>query len=199
MTSARLARRAKRALDIFIAALALIAAAPVIILVALVVRLAMGSPVLFRSERAGLHGRPFVLLKFRTMVEAGDGVPDTARLTRTGRWLRRLSIDELPQFWNVLAGEMSIVGPRPLLSRYLPRYSSDQRRRHEVPPGITGWAQVNGRNTLSWSEKFTLDVWYVDHWSLGLDLRILWRTMSRVLGARETTPRQSEIMDEFLG
>ena len=152
--------------------------------VAMALRLEGKGPVLFVQERPGLHGKPFRLFKFRTMLEAagadGQPLPDAERLTALGRFLRRTSLDELPQLWNVLRGELSLVGPRPLLVEYLERYSPEQARRHLVKPGITGWAQVNGRNALSWEEKFALDGWYVDHWSLGLDLRILLRTLVAV-------------------
>ena len=192
-------RRVKRTIDIGVAATALLAGAPLILGIAAFVRMALGSPVLFRDERAGLGGAPFTLLKFRTMLPSGGGLADEHRLTPAGRWLRRLSLDELPQFWNVLAGDMSLVGPRPLLVRYLPRYSAEQRRRHEMQPGVTGWAQVHGRNTLTWQDKFALDVWYIDHWSLALDLRILWKTIGNVITARDITPKGAEVMDEFLG
>jgi len=174
--------------DVTAAAAGLLILAPLIAAVAAVVRAAMGSPVLYRQKRTGLGERDFELLKFRTMTEqrGPDGrlLPDEARLTPLGRFLRRWSLDELPQLWNVLRGDMSLVGPRPLLPDYLPRYTEFQRRRHEVKPGITGWAQVNGRNALSWEEKFELDVWYVEHQSLWLDLRILWRTVWQVLQGR---------------
>jgi sugar transferase EpsL len=174
----------KRLLDCLIALCALVVGAPLLALVALAVRLALGAPVLFRQQRPGLHGHPFTLVKFRTMRDAidRDGVPlpDAVRLTRFGRFLRASSLDELPELWNVLRGDMSLVGPRPLLMEYLPRYTPEQARRHEVRPGITGWAQVNGRNALSWHERFRLDVWYVDHRSPWLDLRILFVTLWRV-------------------
>lgn len=167
----------KRAFD-FAAALFLLALlTPVLLAAAFSVRVFLGRPVLFRQIRPGLHGQPFVFYKFRTMDDAcdaaGSRLPDAERLSRFGRALRASSLDELPQLWNVLRGDMSLVGPRPLLMEYLPLYSPEQQRRHEVPPGITGWAQVNGRNALSWEEKFALDVWYVDHRSFLLDLKIL--------------------------
>lgn len=175
----------KRAFDVLAAALGLIVLSPILLLVAAGVRVSMGRPVLFRQSRPGLHGEPFTLLKFRTMreVKGLDGRPagDAERMTRAGRFLRSSSLDELPELWNVLRGEMSLVGPRPLLMEYLPLYSGEQHRRHEVRPGLTGWAQVNGRNALSWEEKFSMDVWYVDHRSFLLDLRILLRTLLRVL------------------
>jgi len=176
---------AKRLVDFTGAAAGLLILAPLMAAVAAAVRAAMGSPVLCRQKRTGLGERKFELLKFRTMTEqrGPDGrlLPDEARLTPLGRFLRRWSLDELPQLWNVLRGEMSLVGPRPLPPEYLPRYTAFQRRRHEVKPGITGWAQVNGRNALTWEEKFELDVWYVEHQSLWLDLRILWKTLVEVL------------------
>lgn len=159
--------------------------APLVGAAALATRFTIGSPVFFSQVRPGLHGRPFKIFKLRTMSNArgpdGALLPDDARLTSLGRLLRSTSIDELPQMWNVLKGDLSLVGPRPLLMEYLPLYSSEQARRHDVMPGITGWAQINGRNALTWEEKFTLDVWYVDHWSLWLDLRILAKTAQRVL------------------
>ena len=149
------------------------------------VRRKLGGPVFFRQIRPGLHGQPFLMVKFRTMTDKrgldGQLLPDAARLTVFGRFLRASSLDELPELWNVLKGDMSLVGPRPLLMEYLPLYSPEQTRRHEVRPGITGWAQVNGRNSLSWEEKFKLDVWYVDHRSLWLDVKILWLTVRKVL------------------
>lgn len=177
--------RVKRAIDIVGAVLALVLVSPVMLFVALLVRLRLGSPVVFRQLRPGFHAEPFVLYKFRTMRDAvdpdGQPLPDGERLTPLGRTLRRYSLDELPQFWNVLRGDMSLVGPRPLLMEYLDRYSPDQARRHEVKPGITGLAQVSGRNTVSWDQKFSLDVWYVEHWSLWLDLQILLSTVRKVL------------------
>ncbi len=175
----------KRAIDIVVAIAALIILSPVIALVALLVRVKLGRPVLFRQLRPGWHARPFVLLKFRTMRDAvdGDGRPlsDAERLTQFGRYLRAWSLDELPELWNVLKGEMSLVGPRPLLMEYLPLYSTAQARRHDVKPGLTGWAQVNGRNALTWEQKFALDLYYVDHCSFGLDLKILWLTALKVI------------------
>jgi len=175
----------KRAVDTVLSAMILLMGLPLFGLVALLVRWKMGRPVFFRQRRPGLHGRPFILYKFRTMNDArhGDGSlkPDGERLTWLGRFLRGASLDELPQLWNVLRGEMSLIGPRPLLMEYLRRYTPEQARRHDVQPGITGWAQVNGRNAITWEEKFRLDVWYVDHWSLWLDLRILLWTVRKVL------------------
>jgi lipopolysaccharide/colanic/teichoic acid biosynthesis glycosyltransferase len=193
----------KRLLDVAASALALLGALPVLAAVAAAVRVTMGRPVLFVQERPGLHGRPFRLLKFRTMSRATDAagapLPDSARLTRVGRFLRSSSLDELPQLWNVLRGDVSLVGPRPLLMQYLPRYSPEQARRHDVLPGITGWAQVNGRNAISWEQKFALDVWYVDHWSLALDLKILWMTVGRVLARRDVAQEGHVTMPEFMG
>jgi len=169
----------------------------------LMIRVSMGSPVLFRQRRPGLRGRPFTLIKFRTMSEAHDStgklLPDGARLTWLGRALRASSADELPEFWNVLIGEMSIVGPRPLLMEYLPLYSTTQMRRHEVRPGITGWAQVHGRNAQSWTQRFDLDRWYVDHLSLGLDLTIIWRTVRRVIARDGISADGHATMPPFTG
>ncbi|MDX1436451.1 MAG: sugar transferase [Anaerolineales bacterium] len=176
---------------------------PVLAVLALAVRMAHGAPVLFRQARPGYLGRPFTLYKFRTMLESYDQsgrlLPDSRRITRFGLALRALSLDELPELFNVLRGEMSLVGPRPLLMRYLDRYNEEQARRHDVLPGITGWAQVNGRNDLSWDEKFRLDVWYVDHWSLALDLEILGMTLFNVL-RREGISQEGHVSsEEFMG
>jgi lipopolysaccharide/colanic/teichoic acid biosynthesis glycosyltransferase len=171
--------------------------------VALAVRLKLGPPVLFRQRRPGLHGEPFDLLKFRTMLEArdaaGQSLPDASRLTPFGRWLRSTSLDELPELINVLRGDMSLVGPRPLLVEYLARYTPEQARRHEARPGITGWAQVNGRNAVSWEEKFRLDVWYVDHHSTWLDLKILALTIARVLRRDGISAQGDATMPAFQG
>ena len=173
----------KRLIDVAVASLGLVVLSPPLLALAIGVLITLGPPLLFRQRRPGLHGQPFILYKFRSMREPGGsaGSSEGERLTRFGSFLRRTSLDELPELWNVLRGDMSLVGPRPLLMEYLPLYSPEQARRHEVLPGITGWAQVNGRNAISWEEKFRLDVWYVDHHSLGLDLRILLRTVVRVL------------------
>ncbi|PUE49056.1 sugar transferase [Limnohabitans sp. 2KL-1] len=175
----------KRLFDLLASAMGLLLLAVPLALLAWQVRRKLGSPVLFTQVRPGLHGRPFRMVKFRTMTDARDAsgalLPDAQRLTPFGRFLRASSLDELPELWNVLRGEMSLVGPRPLLMEYLPLYSPEQARRHEVRPGITGWAQVNGRNAISWADKFALDVWYVDHRSLWLDVRILWLTVRKVL------------------
>lgn len=170
---------------------------PLLAVVAAAVRIAEGSPVVFRQERAGLGGRPFVMMKFRTM-RVGDG-SDAERMTRFGRFLRSTSLDELPQLLHVLSGRMSLVGPRPLPTAYLPRYSPEQARRHEVRPGITGWAQVNGRNAISWEEKFRLDVWYVDHHSFLLDAKILLMTVFRTASRDGISHSGSETMEEFTG
>ena len=175
----------KRLFDIVVASLALLLLALPLLVLAWLIRSKLGKPVLFRQVRPGLQGRPFTMVKFRTMTDdrGPDGalLPDAQRLTPFGRFLRSSSLDELPELWNVLRGEMSLVGPRPLLMEYLSLYSPEQARRHEVRPGITGWAQVNGRNAISWADKFSLDVWYVDHRRLWLDLRILWLTVRKVL------------------
>lgn len=194
---------AKRPLDLLIAASALLVLSPLLLLLALAVRLTMGAPVLFRQQRPGLRGVPFTLLKFRTMRDARDAaghpLPDAQRLTRLGSFLRATSLDELPELVNVVRGEMSLVGPRPLLMAYLTRYNAQQARRHEMRPGITGWAQVNGRNTLSWDDKFALDVWYVDHVSLALDLRILALTVWKVLRREGISADGQATMGEFIG
>lgn len=179
--------RGKRALDLLLGSFVTAVASPLMLALAVLVRILLGKPVLFRQQRPGLHSVPFTCLKFRTMTDARDSQgnlrPDADRLTPFGRFLRSSSLDELPELFNVILGEMSLVGPRPLLMQYLELYSPNQARRHEVRPGITGWAQVNGRNAIGWDEKFALDVWYVDHCSLGLDLKILsltaWKTLTR--------------------
>ena len=193
----------KRFLDIISSLTFLFLAAPILIVVALVVRVGLGSPVFFMQTRPGLHGRPFRMIKFRTMREAVDasGKPlaDAERLTPLGRFLRSTSLDELPELWNVLRGDMSLVGPRPLLMEYLPLYTPEQARRHEMRPGITGWAQVNGRNALSWEEKFSLDIWYVDNWSLSLDMKILWLTVKTVFCKKGVSAAGHETMPRFTG
>jgi lipopolysaccharide/colanic/teichoic acid biosynthesis glycosyltransferase len=175
----------KRVFDLLAAILGLLLLAVPLALLAWQVRRKLGSPVFFSQVRPGLHGKPFLMVKFRTMTDERDAdgalLSDAQRLTAFGRFLRASSLDELPELWNVLCGEMSLVGPRPLLMEYLPLYTPEQARRHEVRPGITGWAQVNGRNEISWDDKFALDVWYVDHRSLLLDIRILWLTVRKVL------------------
>ena len=189
----------KRTFDVAVAVPALLLAVPVLLLVAIGVRLCMGPPVLFRHRRAGYRGRPFTLLKFRTMRPGLPGEPDAARLTRLGALLRACSLDELPQLWNVLRGDMSLVGPRPLLMEYLERYTPAQARRHEVRPGITGIAQVRGRNAITWERRFALDVWYVDRASLRLDLYILWRTSLAVIRRSGVSAPGHATMPYFLG
>lgn len=175
----------KRLFDGLFAATALLALSPLLLAIAILICFSLGSPVLFFQLRPGLHGRPFRMVKFRTMSDRRDGsgelLPDAERLTRLGRFLRSTSLDELPELWNVLKGDMSMVGPRPLLMEYLPLYTPQQARRHEVRPGVTGWAQMNGRNALSWEEKFELDVWYVNNRSLWLDVKIIFLTVRKVL------------------
>lgn len=182
--------------------LLLLLALPLLLLVWLI-RRKLGNPVFFRQTRPGLHGKPFNMLKFRTMTDArgvdGALLPDAVRLTPFGRFLRATSLDELPELWNVLKGDMSLVGPRPLLMEYLPLYSPEQARRHQVRPGITGWAQVNGRNALSWEDKFALDVWYVDHRTLLLDLKILWLTVRKVLVREGISAVGEATMSKFTG
>lgn len=193
----------KRLLDLMLASILLVILAPLLVALALLVRLRLGQPVLFRQVRPGLGGRSFTLNKFRTMTDArdeyGDLLPDAERLTPLGKMLRNSSLDELPEIFNVLRGEMSLVGPRPLLMRYLEHYTPRQMRRHEVRPGITGWAQVNGRNALSWEEKFELDIWYVDKLSLALDLQILAVTVLRVLRREGISQEGHVTMPEFRG
>ncbi len=193
----------KRLFDLVVVVLLLPIAIPLLMALALTVRCRLGSPVLFRQERPGLFGKPFIILKFRTMSDARDAIgnllPDGERLTRFGTWLRSTSLDELPELFNVLRGDISLVGPRPLLMRYLDRYTPEQMRRHEVRPGITGWAQVNGRNSLSWADKFRLDNWYVDNKSLALDLRILFLTAQKVLKRDGINEDGQATATEFLG
>lgn len=193
----------KRLVDLLLIALASPLLLPLAALVWLAVRLQVGKPALFRQQRPGRDGRPFVMLKFRSMNErrGPDGrlLPDAERLTRFGRFLRASSLDELPELWNVVRGDMSLVGPRPLLMEYLPLYTAEQARRHETLPGITGWAQINGRNAISWEEKFTLDVWYVDHRTLWLDLRILALTVKKVLVREGISAAGMATMSRFEG
>ncbi len=193
----------KRLFDLVVAGLGLLALALPLLVLAGLIRRKLGSPVLFRQVRPGLDGKPFEMVKFRTMTDerGGDGalLPDAQRLIPLGRLLRASSLDELPELWNVLKGDMSLVGPRPLLMEYLPLYTPEQVRRHEVRPGITGWAQVNGRNAISWEEKFALDVWYVDHRSLWLDLRILWMTLRKVLVRDGISAAGEATMPRFTG
>lgn len=193
----------KRLVDLMITTPALLVAAPIGLLVALLVRITLGSPVIFAQPRAGYRGQPFVLYKFRTMRDgvdrSGRPLPDEQRLTPVGHWLRKFSLDELPQLINVLRGDMSLVGPRPLLVDYLSRYSPSQARRHEVKPGITGWAQVQGRNALDWDTKFEMDVWYVDHVGFVTDLKILCRTLDKVLKPSGISAAGHATMPEFQG
>ena len=193
----------KRVFDVVAASLGLVVLALPLLMLALLVRCQLGSPILFRDRRPGLHGEPFELIKFRSMTDErgpdGEWLPDADRLTPFGRFLRSTSLDELPELWNVVKGEMSLVGPRPLLMDYLPLYSPTQARRHEMRPGITGWAQVNGRNAISWEEKFELDVWYVDNQSLLLDLKILWLTLHKVLAREGISAAGEATISEFKG
>lgn len=191
----------KSCIDRLGAAVGLILLSPLMLVIAVVIRASLGSPVLFRQVRPGYRGRPFELVKFRTMREASDAqgrpLPDAQRLTELGRFLRSTSLDELPQLWNVLKGELSLVGPRPLLTHYLDRYSPRQARRHEVMPGITGWSQINGRNAIDWATKLEQDVWYVENWSLWLDLRIIAKTLVRVVQRAGVNPPSESF--EFCG
>lgn len=193
----------KRLFDLFATSLGLLLIWPLVLIVAILIRLKLGSPVLFRQVRPGMNGKPFMMYKFRTMTDNRDAegnlLTDAERLPPFGRFLRSSSLDELPELINVLNGNMSLVGPRPLLMEYLPLYSPEQARRHEVHPGITGWAQVNGRNAIGWEEKFNLDVWYVDNQSLWLDIRILWMTFSKVFKREGISQEGQATMDKFRG
>ena len=193
----------KRAFDIVFSTCWLVGFAPLLFVVALLVRLKLGSPVLFVQERPGLRAKPFRMVKFRTMTDArgpdGELLPDEQRLTPFGKFLRSTTLDEFPEMWNVLLGDMSVVGPRPLLMRYVPRYSAFQARRMEVKPGVTGWAQVNGRNAISWEEKFALDVWYVDHRTFWLDMKIVVRTFFKVFARSGINSDKAATMEEFRG
>lgn len=193
----------KRLFDIFASVLGLLLLSPLILIVAWQVRRKLGTPIFFRQTRPGLHGKPFEMIKFRTMLDAADKhgnlLPDSERMTPFGNFLRSTSLDELPELWNVLKGDMSVVGPRPLLMEYLPLYSPEQYRRHEVRPGVTGWAQVNGRNALSWEEKFKLDVWYVDNQSFWLDFKILLLTVKKVLVRDGISAEGEATMERFRG
>jgi sugar transferase EpsL len=193
----------KRAIDVVFANCGLVVLGPVFVMLILLVRLSIGSPVFFRQQRPGLKGAPFLLYKFRTMTDARDAqdrlLPDSERLTSVGRFLRSTSLDELPELWNVLKGDMSLVGPRPLLMQYLDRYTPEQMRRHEVKPGITGWAQINGRNALTWEEKFAHDVWYVDHASFWLDVKILTLTVGKIFRREGISQPGHATAQEFLG
>jgi sugar transferase EpsL len=193
----------KRILDLVITISGLVVLSPILLSIALLVLVNFGSPVFFRQKRPGYRGKPFWIYKFRSMTEARDTehnlLPDSQRITRLGRFLRNTSLDELPELFNVLKGEMSWVGPRPLLMQYLELYSPEQMRRHEVLPGITGWAQINGRNALTWEEKFKLDVWYVDHWSFSLDVKILLITAIKVLKREGINQPGHATAEEFMG
>jgi sugar transferase EpsL len=193
----------KRFLDMVLSGVSLVLLSPILLVLAIMIRIKLGSPVLFAQTRPGLHGKPFRMFKFRTMTDArdpaGNLLPDADRLPRFGRVLRSTSLDELPELWNVLKGEMSLVGPRPLLMEYLPLYSARQARRHDVRPGITGWAQVNGRNAISWREKFELDVWYVENQSLALDAKIIFLTLAKVIRRDGVTADNSATAERFEG
>jgi sugar transferase EpsL len=193
----------KRTFDLVVSSMMILLLSPLLAAIAILVRLRLGSPVLFRQERAGWSGARFECLKFRTMTDARDAdgqlLPDADRLTRFGRYLRSTSLDELPELINVIRGEMSLVGPRPLLAKYLERYSAEQMRRHEVRPGITGWAQINGRNALNWDQRFELDLWYVDHWNFWLDLSILAKTVWQVARREGVAKPGHATMPEFRG
>jgi sugar transferase EpsL len=193
----------KRLFDLLVTLLGLVIALPILLVVAFLVRIYLGRPVIFAQKRPGFKGQPFWIYKLRTMTEAHDKdghlLPDAQRLTRLGRFLRSSSLDELPELLNLLRGEMSLVGPRPLLMQYLERYSPEQARRHDVLPGITGWAQVNGRNALTWADKFKLDVWYVDHWSFWLDIKILFLTAWKVLKREGISQPGHATAEEFMG
>lgn len=193
----------KRFVDILGSCLGLIVFSPVLLFLSIRIRRQMGAPVLFRQTRPGKDGKPFEMLKFRTMRDAigpdGELLPDAERLTPLGQRLRSSSLDELPEIWNVLRGEMSLVGPRPLLMEYLPLYTQEQARRHEVRPGVTGWAQINGRNKISWEEKFALDLWYIDNQTFRLDLKIIWLTIKRVLARDGISAKGEATMSKFTG
>lgn len=193
----------KRTLDLFVSIPALIVLSPFFVILVILVAVLMGLPVVFRQQRPGLGGRPFILLKFRTMNDSHDAngklLPDADRLTSFGRFLRATSLDELPELMNVLKGDMSLVGPRPLLMKYLEHYTPEQARRHEVKPGITGWAQVNGRNAITWEEKFKLDVWYVDHRSIWLDIKIILLTIWKIVSREGISQPGQATMEEFQG
>ncbi len=190
----------KRIFDLILALLALVILSPVLLATAILVRIFIGTPILFKQQRPGYKGRPFHIYKFRTMTNRitlnGSLLPDAERLTRFGRFLRSLSLDELPELFNILRGEMSFVGPRPLLMEYLPLYSEEQARRHDVMPGLTGWAQVHGRNAITWDDKFKHDVWYVDHWSFLLDIKIILMTIGKVL-TREGVTQEGQATTEY--
>ena len=196
-------QRIKRVLEFIIALIGLILASPILLVVAILVKTKLGSPILFRQQRVGLNGEIFEMVKFRTMKDVtdsgGNPLPDEERLTKFGQLLRKTSLDELPELWNVLKGDMSLVGPRPLLVEYLPLYSKEQMKRHHVRPGITGYAQVNGRNNISWTKKFELDVYYVENFSLWLDVKILFQTVAKVLGQADINQEGNVTMEKFNG
>ena len=193
----------KRAFDIISVLIGLILLSPLLLVVAAIVRIKLGSPMIFKQQRPGLHGNAFCMYKFRTMTDArdtdGNLMHDEERLPAFGKFLRSTSLDELPELFCVLKGDMSLIGPRPLMMKYLPRYTPEQARRHEVKPGITGWAQVNGRNVISWEEKFQLDVWYVDNWDLWIDFKILLKTFTSVFQREGITQRGHVTAEEFMG
>lgn len=193
----------KRGFDLILTTLLIILLLPLLVLIGLLIKVRLGSPILFRQVRPGVSAKPFEMIKFRTMLDSrgADGAlkPDSERLTKFGQFLRSTSLDELPEFWCVLKGEMSLVGPRPLLMEYIPLYSKEQARRHEVKPGVTGWAQVNGRNAISWDEKFKLDVWYVDNHTLWLDVKIMLLTIKKVFSRSGVTAQGEATMPKFSG
>jgi lipopolysaccharide/colanic/teichoic acid biosynthesis glycosyltransferase len=196
-------QKIKRLIDIIGSLVGLTISSPIIVIISIIIYFTMGRPIFFKQVRPGLKGKPFVIYKFRTMLdlrdENGNLLPDEKRLTTIGRFLRSTTLDELPEFWNVLKGDMSLVGPRPLLMEYLDRYTPEQARRHEVKPGMTGWAQINGRNAISWEEKFKLDVWYVDNWNILLDLKIIFLTFLKVLKREGISAEGHVTMPEFKG
>jgi lipopolysaccharide/colanic/teichoic acid biosynthesis glycosyltransferase len=196
-------QKIKRLIDIIGSLVGLTISSPIIVIISILIYITMGKPIFFKQVRPGLRGKPFVIYKFRTMLdlrdENGNLLPDERRLTTIGRFLRSTTLDELPEFWNVLKGDMSLVGPRPLLMEYLDRYTPEQARRHEVKPGMTGWAQINGRNAISWEEKFKLDVWYVDNWNVLLDLKIIFLTVLKVLKREGISAEGHVTMPEFKG
>lgn len=198
-----LSRLIKSLIDRLVAAIMLIFLSPFIGILAIVIRLNMGSPIIFSQPRGGKNNSTFTFYKFRTMTDERDSegnlLPDMERLTPLGEFLRQTSLDELPQLWNVLVGDMSFVGPRPFIAVYLERYTPEQARRHSVRPGITGWAQINGRNSITWEEKFQLDLWYIDHWSLWLDLKIIAQTVSKIVSKEGVDEDQNTTMTEFMG
>lgn len=193
----------KRSFDLIAVIPALVMLSPVFIILFILNAIFLGTPVVYRQIRPGLNGAPFSIFKFRTMTEAVDAngvlLGDDARLTSFGRFLRNTSLDELPELFNVLKGDMSLVGPRPLLMQYLPRYTQEQARRHEVKPGMTGWAQVNGRNSITWEQRFQLDIWYIDNWSLALDIKIIFLTILKILKREGISQKGHATMSEFMG